>query len=239
MLRTASRYLLIFCCLFLVFGRVAFAADKTTSTFSTANRSQNEVLQQILGLLNEAVITDLDAKISLESAKVQHGRVRLQGVSLHDLRIGIKLSARGAKKLANLVEAQLPASGSTTENDIRPLLQILKLGLYDDIELMVRLRELRVRRVAVDADALALNGLLLQVGAKPINPVTGKPQSDTWSQLLHLLRNTALQRIKAHAGLDELLAKRLKAQVEGVALEGFSVGLVLRRNDEKTAVAPL
>ncbi|MDQ3814030.1 MAG: hypothetical protein M3347_08770 [Armatimonadota bacterium] len=188
-----------------------------------------ELINQLLSLLNDAVITKLDARVSLESLDVKAGRVRIEGLRLQNFQIGLLLKAKGARRLAETLQNRF--GGSPNAPDWLQWLDILKLGLFNHIEVSVRLKELRVRQLALDADDLQVEGLLLQVGATPPDPVTGKPRSDTLQTLLQILRHTALTRIKAHAGLDKLAAKRIHLDLNGAALEGFSVKIALLRQD--------
>jgi len=188
-----------------------------------------EFLNQLLALVSEAVITKLDARVSLESLDVKNGRVRLEGLRLQNLQVGLLLKASGARRMADALQKR---HGGRTDQDWTQWLEILKLGLFNHIEVSVRLKELRVRRLALDADNLQVEGLLLQVGATPPDPVTGRARSDTLQTLMQILRTTALSRVKAHAGLDKLAAKRVHLLLEGTALEGLSVNLALLRKEQ-------
>jgi hypothetical protein len=185
----------------------------------------SRVVQQVLDILKDAVITRVDGQVSLEKLVAKKARVRLNNLVLRNLDVGLRLNARGAQRLATLVDEQ------SSNDSLKPILEIARLGLFNKIELSVRLRELRVRYLGVDADDLNLEGLLLQVGATPNDPVTGRPRSDTLAQVLHILRNTALNRIQAHAGLDELTARRIRLDIQGVSLESFGVTVALIRED--------
>ena len=211
--------------------RAATPASATTAI--VAGNDQSELIHGLLDILNDAVITRLDAKVSLERASVQGATVRLEKLALRNLDIGVLLSARGAKRLAELVRKQ----GGTEANALTPLLEIARLGLFNRIEVSVRLRELSLRRLDVVADDLDVRGLLLQVGATPPD-AHGNLRSDTLSQVLEILRHTALNKVRAHAGLDKLAAKRVRVQLDGLALQGLAVALILSRDEHDSPAEP-
>jgi hypothetical protein len=203
----------------------------SSPTASTTAEPEAELINQVLSLLGEAVVTRLDARVSLESLEVEQGHVRLTGVSLKNLNVCLRLNARGAQRLAQTLQQR---AGKTSADAKRPLMQlfeILKLGLFNRLEINIHLDELNVRRIAINTEDLQIEGLLLQVGATPPDPVTGKPRSDTLQTLMEILRRTSLNRIKAEAGLDKLSAGRAHLDLDGIALTGFSVAVVLARQD--------
>gem|GEM_PF-5417549 len=232
-------------------------APSETSPTRIPTNNKGEVdpnfVNQILSILNDAVITRLDAQVSLESAKVQNGRVRLEGLRLRNFNLGLRLNAGAAKRLAeafqNHYAAQDASRGASaaasanslpiapakpSQNQLTQVLEILKLGLFNRLEFSIHLSELNIKRLALDTDALDVEGLLLKVGATPNDPVTGKPRNDTLAILIDILRQTALTHIKAHAGLDKLSARRVNLDLEGTSLEGLSITVALLRVDNAT-----
>jgi hypothetical protein len=194
--------------------------------------NDDRFINEIIKLLNDAVITDLDAKVSLESTEIEHGRVRLRGVLLQNLRVGLRLNARGTRRLIDLI-GQRYGNGhqiSAQQNQFSQMLEILKLGIFNRLEVGIRLKELRIRDLSVNADALDVKGLRLLANARtPHNPAPQR--ADTFSQLMNLLQRTTISRVEAHAGLEKLAARRLKLQLQGIALEEFGIDLKLLRQD--------
>ena len=191
--------------------------------------ADSALINQLLTLLDGAIITKLDARVSLESFKVESGRVHLEGVLIKNFELGLRLNTAGTQRLIKVLQDRYGRNASGAQDQWSHALQILKLGIFDKIEIAIRLRELKVRRLALDSEGLQLEGLLLQIGATPNDPVTGKPKSDTIGTLIDFLRRTALNRIKVHAGLEHLAARQLRLDLEGVELQGFSVGVALLR----------
>lgn len=189
-----------------------------------------EFFNQLLAIVSEAAITHIDARVSLESLAVDKGRIHLTGLLLQNLDVGLRLNTRGARRVAEMMQNRLGATPQARQ--WAPILEILKLGVFDRIEVGVRLRELRVRRLSVRADRLDVQGLLLQVGVTPNDPATGKPRGDTLQTLIAILRRTALSRVKATAALEKLAARRINLATEGVALSGLSIGVLLARRNE-------
>lgn len=177
--------------------------------------AEPELINQILSLFGEAVITRLDARVSLESFEVEEGRVRLTGVLLKNLNVGLRLNAKGTQRLAQTLQQRYAQKPATSQ--LGQLLEIIKLGIFNQLEINVHLDELRVRRLAIDAEDLELQGLLLQVGATPPDPVTGKPRSDTLQTLLDILRRTSLNQIKAEAGIEKLRASRAHLELWAIS----------------------
>jgi len=208
--------------------------EVATTGQSTPASSQpdSELINQVLALLGEAVITRLDAKVSLESVEVDKGRIRLSGLLLKNLDVGLRLNARATQRLAQTLQQRYAQNPSSSRQQLTQFLEILKLGVFNQLEINVHLSELGVRQINVDADDLQVEGLLLQVGATPPDPITGKPRSDTLQTLMDILRRTALNRIKAEAGLEKLNARRARIELNGLALQGFSLRVVLARAEK-------
>jgi hypothetical protein len=218
----------VFCLAFwLAFILVSPVVAQPALPRAVASRDDGALLRGILDVLSDAVITRLDARVSLERAEVKGARVRLENLTLRDLNIGVLLSARGAKKLADMARGE-------QANALAPLLELARLGLFNRIEVSIRLRELKLRRLALDADDLDVRGLMLQVGATPPD-ADGRVRSDTLGQILEVLRHTALNQVKAHAALEKLAARRIRLTVQGVALQGFGVTLALTREESNTS----
>jgi hypothetical protein len=113
-----------------------------------------------------------------------------------------------------------------------PILAIIRMGVYDNVEVDLSLKELYLGGVSLDADNLEVDGLFGYAGVTPPDPVTGKPTSDTLESLMRFLRNTTMNHVKLHAGLDLLAAKRAKIRLENVGLDGLHIGVSLRRAAE-------
>src|SRR5690349_17156495 len=102
------RYTPLYICLFLL-GWAITAHAQTSASFQAAlpvipplasntvapkptasdSAGQSELINQFLAVFSEAVITRLDARVSLQSLTVEKGRVRLDGLSLKNLDIGL------------------------------------------------------------------------------------------------------------------------------------------------------
>ena len=196
----------------------------------------DRLLNGILELLRDAVITDVGAEISLEKTEVSTGRVRLSGVVIENFRIGLRLNARGTKRLVEMLAARNTPNGKTISqaqpNQFAQILEILKLGIFNRLDISLRLKSLRVRELAIDADKLHVGGLLVTANAQGHkDSTTTKLPAGTLRNLIEVLRRTSLSRVEAHAGLDKLSAQHLRLVLSGTALEGLSVGLSLRRED--------
>jgi hypothetical protein len=185
-----------------------------------------DLANQILALLGETVINRLSAEVTLEGLTVEETRVRLQGVTLRNLDLGLQLNARGSRRLIDI----LGSRAATTTRE-RQMLEILKLGLFNKIGFNLRLRELRVGKLEVDADALDAGGL--SVGAE-LGPAPGEDattKASTIKALIAFLTRTAPNRIEAHVALEELAAKRLRLKLEQLSLEGLHIGIELERRE--------
>ncbi len=201
----------------------AFPPPVRAQSTATAGTVSPEMVKQVLAILEEAVITRLDAKVSLDGLDVSSGHVRLKGVSLKNVDIGVRLSARGARKLADL------GAQNGWDGEISPILEILRLGLFKKVEVGLQLRELRITDLELNADKLLIEEVFAQVGARPPDPKTGKPPVETLESITNVLRRTALSRIKVQAGLEHLAARRVKLRIQGTSLEGLHIGLSLQR----------
>lgn len=206
-------------------------------------------VNQLLSIFKEAAITKIDAQVSLESLKVNKGRIRLRGLHIRNFEVGLRLNAGTARHLAETLQNHYAPNRPRTvpgpnlglnqaSNQAAPapsqwtqILEILKLGLYNRLEFSIRLRELYIKELTLDTQALDIEGALLKVGATPNDPVTGKPRSDTLSMLIDILQHTALTHIKAHAGLDKLAAQRAHLVLTGTDLEGLAINVALIRED--------
>ncbi|MDF2441016.1 MAG: hypothetical protein JWN98_2000 [Abditibacteriota bacterium] len=216
--------------------RDAVAHTSFASAASGATSVDDRLLNGILELLRDAVITDVDAKISLEKTEVSSGRVRLSGLLIENFRIGLKLNARGTKKLVEMLathnaqKAQPAAQGRP--NQFAQILEILKLGIFNRLDISLKLKTLRVRELAVDADKLHVGGLLITAGARGHESASATTLTPgALRSLIEVLRRTSLSRVEAHAGLDKLSAQSLRVSLSGTALEGLAVGVSLRRED--------
>lgn len=83
-----------------------------------------------------------------------------------------------------------------------------------------------------------MEGLLLQAGVTPHDPLTGQPRGDTLGTVMEILRKTSLSRVKLHAGLGRLAARHVMASLDGTSLEGLSVTVALRRDDAGDLSSP-
>lgn len=161
--------------------------------------------------------------------------MRLTGLLIENFRIGLNLNARGTKKLVEMLaarNAQTKPSNPAKPNEFAQILEILKLGIFNRLDISLKLKSLRVRELAIDADKLHVSGLLVTASAQGHKDagVTTLP-AGTLRNLIEVLRRTSLSRVEAHAGLDKLSAQRLRLSLSGTALEGLAVGLSLRRED--------
>jgi hypothetical protein len=210
-------------------ARVSSGQQASVESASPDAASQ-QLVDSIVSLLNDAVITQLDAKVSLEGVDVQSGRVRLRGVLLRDLKIGFRLNARGTRKL---IEA-LAARPSPRERELAGLLGIVKLGLFNKLEVALRLDALCVRELSLDAKALKVEELHVwaqaQAGSKSIIE-RGAPSADLLLKVAALLSRTSINSISTGLSLRDLDAQRLRVQLSGVALDRLFVGLTLGRAD--------
>lgn len=218
----------------LLLGAPLCAQQKAPQIPSATIEPDAQFVNGLLALLDHVTIKHIVAKVSLDSFRVQNGRIRLSGVVLRNLNVGLRLNADSARRFADLMQRRQAASGvgsSSQKSQFSQMLAILKLGLYNRIEVGLQLRELRLNELALDLDRLSTKDLLLQVGATPNDPKTGKPRSDTVAAIIEILRQTALQRVKVHAGLDELSARRIKLHLQGAQISGLALNFMLARDD--------
>ena len=204
-------------------------------------------MDDILELVRDAVITDVNAKISLEKVETSAARIRLKGLLIKNFRLGLRLNARGTKKLVNLLAKRNTESMKLTANNqisnnqnaekantFAQILEILKIGIFNKLDISLNMKSLRIRELSVDADQLQIAGLLVAAGAKGNNAnFNSTLSSGTLRNFMEVLRRISLSRVEAHAGLDHLSARKLRLALSGTALEGFSVGFALGREDSE------
>jgi hypothetical protein len=188
-----------------------------------------ELVNQLLALLGDAVITRLDARVSLESVALQQGRVLLSGVSLKNLNVGLRLNARGTQRLASMLQQRYSGGPSASKQQWTQLLEIMKLGLFNQLEISVHLDELAVRQLEVDAADAEVEGLLVRAGTTPVGERRNTTRQGNLQTLMEILRRSALNDIQADAGIQKLHAGRATLELNGLALRGFSVGFLLAR----------
>lgn len=181
-------------------------------------------LDALLKIFQEATITQLDAKISLESLSVQNGRVKLRGLRLHDLKLGVRLSSQGATQLAEWMRGQMGAN-----SPLEAVLQIVRLGLFNRIEIGFSLGDLEVRALDLDSDQLRIEDALVAAGVES-SPTPFKPSDTTLAKFLSVVQSAAFNRASLQAGLGHLAAKRVKIRIEGLGLDNLHVGLGLNRS---------
>jgi len=148
----------------------------------------------------------------------------------------LRLNTRGTKKLVEMLAErnarQAKPAAKPQPSQFAQILEILKSGIFNRLDISLNLKSLRVRELAVDADKLHVAGLLVTDGARghKSDGTTTLP-AGTLRTLIEVLRRTSLSRVEAHAGLDRLAAQRLRLSLSGTALQGLAVGLSLRRED--------
>ena len=189
----------------------------------TARPGDEQLVNEILALLNDAVITRFEARLSLESFNLGKGHVDLRGVRLQNFNLGLRLKPRAAKRLVSLGERYLSNEKTASYFDI------LRLAVFNDIEFGIHLTELRIAAVKINADDLQVKGLVLHAGATPPQEIAAQGSRDA---LTSILRRAILHQVQVHAGLEKLSARRLQVQVQQVALHGLRVGLAMRKNDD-------
>lgn len=180
-------------------------------------------LDAVLQVLRHATFTRLDARISLESAEVQGGKVRLRGVKIENLRLGVQLRADGARALAEHFGRSV-GPGSP----LKPLFEIVRLGLFTDIEVGLFLRELSLEALDLDAEELEIEGALVAAGVQT-TPHASRPDAATLDKFLEAVRLLAFNRARLEAGLEHLKARRIDARLQGLGLDELKIGLSLGR----------
>lgn len=210
-------------CVFLLLP-APLTAQQAASTKDAAPVATNEqLLNEILALLDGAAITNLQAKVKLEGFKLGQGTVELRGLKLEQFDLGLRLKAKAARRLFEMAERHLPASQKPPG-----LFELLKFGVFRDIELGIHFDELSIGYLKANATELDVQGLLLNAGI--VGPDKKEVlQSDSRAALLAILKRALQRQIEVHAGLEKLSARQIKAYAQNVALLGFRVGLSLRR----------
>ena len=203
-------------------GEASSPADLSTPNLSTS-KSDDQIFNEILALLDGATITQFQAKVSLESFKLGKGTIELRGLKLQNFNLGLKLKPKAARRLFALAEKNLP-------DDQKPpgLFEILKFGVFRDIEFGIHFDELSVGYLKALATDLDVQGLLLRAGITGPDPQEIKGR-DSRAALLAILKRAVQRQIEVHAGVEKLSASHINANVQKVALLGFRVGLSLRR----------
>ncbi len=217
------------CLLFLTFCFIApcialsATADDSPQAQSSTPKSDEQVFNEILALLDGATITQFQAKVSLESFKLGKGTIELRGLKLQNFNLGLKLKPKAARRLFDIAEKNLPDSQKPPG-----LFEILKFGVFRDIEIGIHFDELSVGYLKALATDLDVQGLLLSAGITGPDPQEIKSR-DSRAALLAILKRAVLRQIEVHAGVEKLSASQITAQVQKIALLGFRVGLSLRR----------
>lgn len=194
----------------------------------TQVQADDQTINEILALLDGATITQLQAKVKLESFKLGKGTVELRGLKLEKFDLALRLKPKAARRLFEIAERNLPDSQKPPG-----LFEILKFGVFRDIELAIHFDELSIAYLKAAATELDVQGLLLNAGITGPEPPEIKGQ-DSRAALLAILKRAIQKQIEVHAGLEKLSARQINATVQKVALLGFRVGLSLRRyHDEE------
>ncbi len=209
------------------------SAPKELSAPSESNKlaeANAQFVKSLLEVLQDALITNLQARVTLESFALEKGRVRLGGVLLRDAKIGLRLKNDGVQRLS---DALLHRYGN---NPKKPawlgVLQLAKFGIYNDLEIRLSLGELSLRQLAIDAEALKVAGLALNADVGPNSSDSETPASrDEFRAILRVLQQAAISRAEANLNLEHLAAHRLKLSLEGAALKDLHVLVALRRAD--------
>lgn len=209
---------------------LASLSSMPQATQDADTRFKNSLLE----VLQNALITKLQARVTLESVTVEKGRVRLSGVLLRDAKIGLRIQNENAQRLVDTL-LQRYDQKEDTPPWLR-VLQLAKFGIYNDLEIGLSLEELSLRHLAVDADALKVVGLAVRAdGGSNQNPVEATEETDQFRAILRVLQQAAISRAEAHLNLDHLEAKRLKLALEGGALKNLHILVALRRADSAAA----
>ena len=195
----------------------------TNTSASAVSTDPNATLDAVLQVLRHATFTNIDAKITLESAAVQGGKVCLRGVKIENLRLGVHLRADGARALADHF-----GRGVSADSPLKPLFEIVKLGLFTDIEVGLRLRELSLQTLDIDAQELKIEGALAAAGVQT-TPHDSKPNAATLEKFLEAVRLLAFNRAKIEAGIQLLQAKQIAVKLAGLRLDELKVGISLAR----------
>jgi hypothetical protein len=135
------------------------AQNLPVSTGSTQVQADEQTINEILALLDGATITNLQARVSLESFKLGKGTVELRGLKLEKFDLALRLKPKAARRLFEIAERNLP-------NSQKPpgLFEILKFGVFRDIELGIHFDELSIAYLKAAATELDVQGLLLNAG---------------------------------------------------------------------------
>ena len=203
------------------------AQNLPPSTGSTQVQADDQTINEILALLDGATITQLQAKVKLESFKLGKGTVELRGLKLEKFDLALRLKPKAARRLFEIAERNLPDSQKPPG-----LFEILKFGVFRDIELEIHFDELSVAYLKAVATELDVQGLLLNAGITGPEPPEIKGR-DSRAALLAILKRAVQRQIEVHAGLEKLSARQINATVQKVALLGFRVGLSLRRHHDE------
>ena len=192
-----------------------------------ALQADEQTINEILALLDGATITQLQAKVKLEGFKLGRGTVELRGLKLEKFDLALRLKPKAARRLFQIAERHLPEAQKPPG-----LFDILKFGVFRDIELGIHFDELSVGYLKAAATELDVQGLLLNAGINGPPPESIKGR-DSRTALLTILKRAVQRQIEVHAGLEKLSARQINANVQKVALLGFRVGLSLRREREE------
>lgn len=195
-----------------------------------ATKADTPFINQLLSVLQEALITKLQARVSLDKATVEKGRIHLSGVLLRDVDIGLRLSNDGARRLASALHDRY-GQGADAPSWTR-VLPLARVGIFNDFEVSLKLDELRLRELDLAADALEVEGFLIQADAGPKEREATTPlPSDTLQAILKVLQSIVISRAEAHLNLTRLTARRLRLSLNGLALKNLRVLVALRRAD--------
>jgi hypothetical protein len=217
------------CCIVLLLSSLKAAKAQTTAPGAAVAAADDQLINQILALLDGAAITRLDAKLSLESFKLSDGRVELRGVRLENFNLGLRLKPKAAQKLFDIAKQRLSPEQKQEQQQVFSMFDLLKLGLFQDVEIGIHLDEFKIGLLIANAKELDVEGLVLRASTGTNSAPIGTTKGSARDDLLQILRRAILQQIEVHAALNKLSARRINAQVREIGLAGLRIGVALRR----------
>jgi hypothetical protein len=202
----------------------------SSNAVSHANQSDAAFINQLLSVLQDALITNVRAQVSLKKVSVNQGKVHLGGVMLRNLDIGLRLSNKGARRLAGALYARY---GQTSDAPSwARLLPLARAGFINDLEVNLQLEELSLRELDLDAQALQIEGLLVQAAAGAgVREGITMPNNDVLQAIAKLLQSIAVSRVEANISLAHVSAKHLRISLGGGALKNLRILVRATTND--------